>query len=144
MPPVLAQVLPGLYIGNLATVRDPASMRLIDSVVSALKPGTLKQAPWAGQKDWLYVRVADAPSADIASYFYTVFKFIEKQRRAGHSVLVHCAAGVSRSVTLVISYLLLKGVERSVEGALSRIRKVRPNARPNPGFILQLEESLWV
>src|SRR5438270_12253701 len=36
-------------------------------------------------------------------------KWIDEQRAAGRKVLVHCAEGNSRSVTVVVSYLMFKG-----------------------------------
>ena len=70
---------------------------------------------------------------------------IEWSRRAGKSVLVHCAAGQSRSSTVVIAYMrmfahnsLPKPV--SVERALEFTRKKRPMVRPNKGFRAQLTE----
>jgi len=43
-------------------------------------------------------------------------------------------AGVSRSVSVCIAYLLLSGQETSYDAAMARIREVRPQACPNPGF----------
>ena len=37
---------------------------------------------------------------------YDVFEFVEGARGAGGRVLVHCSQGVSRSVALVIGYLM--------------------------------------
>lgn len=68
-------------------------------------------------------------------------------------VLVHCAMGKSRSVTAVIAYLLWKYPHRfgkhdptvttqeAVAGALAWVRKTRPVAEPNEGFMAQLE--MW-
>jgi hypothetical protein len=42
----------------------------------------------------------------ISSYFPEAFAFITEARQNGKAVLVHCAAGVSRSVTIVVAYLM--------------------------------------
>jgi len=53
--------------------------------------------------------------------------------------VLHCNHGVSRSVALGVLYLMY--VENLTETqALERIIKVRPVARPNFGFIVQLQE----
>lgn len=52
-------------------------------------------------------------------------------------VLVHCYAGVSRSVSVVIAYLIWK-YNMSYNDALNYIRSSRPIANPNPGFAIQL------
>ena len=58
-------------------------------------------------------------------------------RRPGR-VLVHCNAGVSRSSSIVIHYLLTHGLVDSYDNALAVVRKVRPVAQPNEGFEAQL------
>ena len=52
--------------------------------------------------------------------------------------LVHCASGVSRSVTICVAYLMIHGHCASVDESLELIRRQRPNANPNVGFRYQL------
>jgi dual specificity phosphatase 12 len=47
--------------------------------------------------------------------------------------------GKSRSVTIVIAYLLRQYPHHTVKSALDLIRESRPIAEPNDGFIAQLE-----
>jgi dual specificity phosphatase 12 len=47
--------------------------------------------------------------------------------------------GKSRSVTIVIAYLLRQYPQHTVSSALSLIRESRPIAEPNDGFMAQLE-----
>ena len=47
--------------------------------------------------------------------------------------------GKSRSVTVVIAYLLRQHPHHTVSSALSLIRESRPIAEPNEGFMAQLE-----
>jgi len=56
--------------------------------------------------------------------------------------LVHCAKGASRSVSVVIAYLMSRHSDRfkSFDEALSHIRTVRPQASPNIGFALELRK----
>ena len=55
--------------------------------------------------------------------------------------LVHCAKGASRSVSVVMAYLLSRHSVRfkSFDEALTHIRTVRPQAAPNIGFALALK-----
>jgi protein-tyrosine phosphatase len=48
----------------------------------------------------------DHPTEDMLSFFPKGIAFIEYAREQGCSVLVHCAAGVSRSATMVIAYVM--------------------------------------
>lgn len=58
-------------------------------------------------------------------------------------VLVHCYGGISRSATIVISYMmsLLKSELEflSVDDLISSLQKIRSCVNPNHGFIKQLE-----
>ena len=54
-------------------------------------------------------------------------------------VLVHCLAGMSRSVTIVIAYLLAT-TPMTTEEATEFVRSKRSIIRPNYGFIKQLEQ----
>lgn len=58
----------------------------------------------------------------------------------GDNVLVHCRAGRSRSVTVVIS-CLMKKYGYSPEQAMNTKTVLRNEANPNPGFRSQLE--MW-
>ena len=53
-------------------------------------------------------------------------------------VLVHCNAGISRSTSIVIGYLMLReGL--SFEEALGQVKHARPSVCPNAGFYRQLK-----
>jgi protein-tyrosine phosphatase len=91
---------------------------------------------------WTPIRDA-APAPDLAWLRKTV-AFIDKQRRAGRTVYVHCFAGVSRSAMVVTAYYMHeKGWTR--DEALAFVRTRRPQVRPNPAFmelLLEWEKEL--
>jgi dual specificity phosphatase 12 len=144
MQDTMTEILPGLYVGDMNALRSPVLMCKIDAVVSALRPTSrqyIETSPEVlrANRDWLFVGVYDLSSAPIEAYFKPVYRFIRKHRLAGDSVLVHCAAGISRSITLVIYYLLRRKLAPNAASALAMIREKRPDAQPNPGFMLKLE-----
>ena len=57
-------------------------------------------------------------------------------------ILVHCASGVSRSVSMVLSYLITQKMYMNLDDALTFVRKNRPQASPNIGFRMQLEQLI--
>lgn len=66
-------------------------------------------------------------------------KFIEARLRAGDAVAVHCQAGVSRSSSTIMAYLITR--ERmSLDAAFRRVHQARDYIRPNAGFWQQLRE----
>lgn len=65
------------------------------------------------------------------------FSFTDEARSTGSSVLVHCLAGVSRSVTVTLAYLI---ASRSLclNDAFSLVRARKPDVSPNFHFMEQL------
>jgi len=63
--------------------------------------------------------------------------FIHKAIRSGGKVLVHCAAGVSRSTTLVLAYMLIY-TKHSLRDAFSHVTMRRRCVWPNTGFMVAL------
>jgi hypothetical protein len=86
----------------------------------------------------MVVAADDVPSYNMARHFDRAVRFIGEQLARGN-VLVHCFAGISRSSTLVLAYLikeenvpLLRGIEM--------LRARRPIVCPNIGFFRQLKQ----
>jgi len=68
-----------------------------------------------------------------------VCECIEEGRRKNVGVLVHCLAGISRSVTVTVAYLMFC-MSLSLEDAYEFLRRVRPNISPNFNFMGQLAD----
>lgn len=79
----------------------------------------------------------DTPNQDIISQFKVCFEFIEKSLKSCGNILVHCHAGISRSSTIVIAYLMFK-YGMNLREAIVFVKKQRPIINPNYGFINQL------
>ena len=72
-------------------------------------------------------------------YFHSVTAAMLTLPWPAGSVLVHCVQGVSRSVSMVIAYLM-KHKKWSYDQALAFVRSKRPQAKPNPAFAAQLQQ----
>lgn len=87
----------------------------------------------------LQVPVRDMEQVDIAKFFPAALAFIHAGVEAGIPTLVHCQAGVSRSATIVLAYLVAhRGM--TLHDALLSLRRVRSVVSPNMGFMAQLAE----
>ncbi|XP_040035459.2 dual specificity protein phosphatase 19 [Gasterosteus aculeatus] len=81
--------------------------------------------------------ILDLPDTDITAYLGECSSFVDRAREKGGVVLVHCNAGVSRSTSIVIGYLMMReGL--TFDEAYGQVKAARPSIRPNPGFHQQL------
>ncbi|KAK6057671.1 dual specificity phosphatase, catalytic domain protein [Cooperia oncophora] len=83
------------------------------------------------------VRIDDHPYARIQDYFDQVADKIKAVKDRGGKTLVHCMAGVSRSASLVMIYLV-KHERMTLRQAYHYVRSARPVIRPNVGFWKQM------
>ena len=74
----------------------------------------------------------DHPTYNIAQHFDATFFDIDEGLKRGN-VYVHCAAGISRSVSCVLAYLMKKFGMNYVT-AYNTLKKKRKIIQPNPGF----------
>jgi len=81
----------------------------------------------------------DYPDYPITQHFEEANEFIDINRKSGKSVYVFCAAGVSRSPTFVIAYLM-KTMKMTVDDAINLVKSRRKMIEPNSGFVDQLKE----
>jgi protein-tyrosine phosphatase len=86
---------------------------------------------------YLKLDLIDVPSQNILKYLKTVYNFLEQNLQTGN-VLVHCFMGISRSVSLVIGYIMLKYPELDYKTIYYYIKSHRYIANPNSGFKAQL------
>ncbi|KAJ0235737.1 Dual specificity protein phosphatase 1 [Hirschfeldia incana] len=127
----------GLYLGSVAAACNKNLLKSYNvthilTVASSLRP--------AHPDDFLYkvVRVVDKEDTNLEMFFDECCDFIDDAKKLGGSVLVHCFVGKSRSVTIVIAYLMKKH-GMTLTQALQHVQSIRPVASPNAGFIKQLQ-----
>ena len=80
------------------------------------------------------IEIVDSPTYNILKHFGECLNFIKGDEK----ILVHCAAGASRSATVVIAYLMWKN-KMKFEDAMKFVQKKRPIIYPNFGFKEQLK-----
>eukprot|EP01025_Chloroclados_australasicus_P011368 TRINITY_DN14911_c0_g1_i1.p2 TRINITY_DN14911_c0_g1~~TRINITY_DN14911_c0_g1_i1.p2 ORF type:complete len:186 (-),score=15.68 TRINITY_DN14911_c0_g1_i1:287-793(-) len=68
--------------------------------------------------------------------------FAMHQRRLGRSVLVHCAHGHGRSVEVLMACLVIGGIFKTYEEALTAARSKRPKCKLNAAQRRNLEQYL--
>ncbi|KAJ8395532.1 hypothetical protein AAFF_G00032660 [Aldrovandia affinis] len=131
------KVLPDLYLGNFKDARDRE--QLARNNITHILSIHDSAAPLLQEMTYLCIPAADLPTQDLTRHFKDSITFMHESRLKGEGCLVHCLAGVSRSVTLVVAYIMTV-TELGWQDALTAVRVARPCAGPNLGFLRQLQD----
>jgi hypothetical protein len=159
----MSEITTHIYMSNWQLSCDIKLMRehniaAILCVDQTDKPPEILKAYKKRKIEQLQIRIADTPSEKILPHFEMAYNFMQHFIASDKKVLIHCAAGVSRSAAFVLYYLLkryyltnfkkLKSVTKDLIDTnvyfLPRIvqfvKENRACIEPNEGFIDQL---LW-
>ncbi|KAI1903210.1 hypothetical protein AGOR_G00024880 [Albula goreensis] len=136
----ISPILPFLFLGN---ERDAQDLDLLLHLNIGYIVNVTTHLPLYHLDSGL-IRYKRLPATDnsrqnLRQYFEEVFEFIEEAHQTGRGVLVHCQAGVSRSATIVIAYLM-KHTLMTMMDAYKYVRGRRPVVSPNLNFMGQLLE----
>lgn len=141
------EILPGLWLGSLASLQainqDEKEWTVIsilgsDKLIS-LANSFLEQKKAKGQcTEHILWKISDKnDSMILCDTLKSILSSVDKVLSNGGNCLVHCAMGVSRSVTVCACWIMSRE-KLTLEHAMEKIRKVRPEALPNLGFTASL------
>ncbi|KAJ7374776.1 dual specificity phosphatase 19 [Desmophyllum pertusum] len=125
-----------LFISSQDGAQNMEELRR-NNITHILNVGTGIRNAFPQDFDYKTVEILDLPEIQICHYFPEMFNFITDSFKNG-AVLVHCNAGVSRSATVVLGYLMSSN-RWSLEDAMKILREARPCVKPNEGFLRQLQ-----
>ena len=131
-----SRVMPFIYLGDR---HDAANRELLTKLGVSHILNSAFQIPNYHERHFLYCNlpVFDRVGEDLSRFFEQAATFIKEAKEERTAVLVHCIAGVSRSTTCVIAYLMAHEGMRLLD-AYKLVRKIRPIVCPNESFRLQL------
>lgn len=144
----LSQITDYIWLGSIMSLQAGKSLKEwgVTHILSVLGPNVT----YADSQSWaelsifkqmrchLTVGIEDLDDVDIMVHFQKTNGFIQHAIDAKEGVLVHCAAGISRSVTCVCAYLMTSNKWTPAK-AIEYVRSRRTVANPNEGFRTQLE-----
>lgn len=130
------ELLPFLFLGSAihSSRRETLAAAGITAVlnVSSTCPNF-----YEGELQYLRLTVEDSLAADIRACFSTAIAFIDSVKQSGGRVLVHCQAGISRSATICLAYLM--HTQRvKLDEAFDFVKQRRQVISPNLAFMGQL------
>lgn len=140
LPPECDEIQPYLFLGNLAFARNEEQVaankitHILNLTRHTLPKGVLRRCVYTS------IILKDKSGQDIISHFMAAFGIIESAKKHENGrIFLHCKAGVSRSVTIAIAYLM-HAYKWTLKKAWFYVRQRRPVIHPNRGFLAQLVE----
>jgi hypothetical protein len=84
-----------------------------------------------------FIKANDCASQNLGDYFPKICQFLKTANERNERVLVHCQAGISRSATACLAFMM-KEFNQSLESSFEQLRKQR-DVCPNFSFLGQLK-----
>ena len=132
----ISQIDDNIFIGNISTATNKEILQEkgITHVIDILSH---KFEPYPDDFKYLFVHAYDTLDWSLTYSLPITNLFIRDVINSGGKVYVHCMAGVSRSVSVVLAYMMSLS-EAHIDILLNKIKESRPIAQPNTEFMCQL------
>ena len=101
----LDEIMPRLYLGSMFAAGELETLEEC-KVTHILTMGSDMDPKFPDKFEYKICEVDDDETSNIKKYFPEGIEFIETALESGGCVLVHWSAGVSRSSTMIIAYLM--------------------------------------
>ncbi|KAM8722290.1 uncharacterized protein AB9X84_004995 [Acanthopagrus schlegelii] len=135
--PPLSVILPQLYLGAESDVtQDRLDSLGISYVLSVSRCSP--QPSFLPCSRYLRIPIDDSLWDDLLPWIPQALHFIDAAMSSGASVLVHCAAGISRSPALAVAYIMYS-LGMDLDHAYRFVKDRRPSISPNFNFLGQLQ-----
>ncbi|AYN44978.1 ptp2 [Alphabaculovirus alterspexiguae] len=146
----VSQITDFLYLGGIVydwrCLKDFIQEKNIGAILSIWDDDMLQiEKLGLTRDDYLYIYIHDNTIANIMQHFDTTYNFISQKIKENKKVYVHCHAGISRSATIII-YFIMRHYNVDLTRAFIAVNNKR-HVRPNSSFVRQLqmaEESLMM
>ena len=141
--PSCNEIIDNIYIGNYSYALN-SDLMLKDGITYILNCGNGLKNFY--EKDnifkYLYLPIYDSEYQKLDKFLEKSNKFIKEGSEKGNKILSHCGAGMSRSVTMCLMYMIIEKKYKYSE-AFKIMKEKRKCAVPNPGFRKLLEQKSY-
>ncbi|XP_077390605.1 uncharacterized protein LOC144027153 [Festucalex cinctus] len=135
--PPLSIILPRLYLGAESDVTQDRLASLGISYVLSVSRCSPRPS-FLPCSRYLRIPIDDSLWDDLLPWIPQALRFIDAAMSSGASVLVHCAAGISRSPALAVAYIMYSS-GMDLDHAYRFVKERRPSISPNFNFLGQLQ-----
>mmetsp|Transcript_20654 Transcript_20654/g.22999 ORF Transcript_20654/g.22999 Transcript_20654/m.22999 type:complete len:151 (+) Transcript_20654:23-475(+) len=127
-----------LYLGDYTSACD---QDILDTrgITHILTVGSYLSPKFLEKYKYKILEIDDSDETDIKQFFEEGIEFINEALNSDGAILIHCMAGISRSATMTIAYLMNTN-QWKYRQALIYVRGKRLIIDPNQGFEDQLIE----
>ncbi|XP_072916959.1 dual specificity protein phosphatase 2 [Hemitrygon akajei] len=130
------EILPFLYLGSAYHSSRKETLQSL-GITALLNVSSNCPNCFEGVFQYKCIPVEDSHMTDISAWFQEAIDFIDSVKNSGGRVLVHCQAGISRSATICLAYLIRTQRVR-LEEAFDFVKQRRGIISPNFSFMGQL------
>ena len=133
---IMSKITEQVYLGSSLEARDKNWLK--SKYITHIVNCTTEHPNYHPDEfNYLKLSLLDTPNQSIYHVLEKTFEYIKTAVGNGGTVYVHCHAGVSRSSSMVI-YYVMKAKGWSFREALGYVKSLHPRTDPNPGFVKQL------
>ncbi|RXM93210.1 Dual specificity protein phosphatase 7 [Acipenser ruthenus] len=137
-PAFPVEILPYLYLG---CAKDSTNLDVLGKYdikyILNVTPNLPNMFEHDGEFKYKQIPISDHWSQNLSQFFPEAISFIDEARTQKCGILVHCLAGISRSVTVTVAYLMQK-LNLSLNDAYDFVKRKKSNISPNFNFMGQL------
>ncbi|RUS15790.1 protein-tyrosine phosphatase-like protein [Endogone sp. FLAS-F59071] len=128
-----------LYLGGAISAGDAQVLAWLGITHVLNVTREVRDPPERFERIYMRIEIDDADREDIVGAARDAIPFVHGALVKGGRVLVHCQQGKSRSVAIVVMYLMEKA-RLTAKEAMDIVGSARTGAQPNQGFWKQLVE----
>jgi len=134
----VSEIIPGfLYVSGQVASQSKRALQLT-GITHVLNCCQRVRCKFRAHCTYKVLDILDTQGADITAVLGEGIEFIDQARQTqGGTCLVHCLVGASRSVSVVLAYLMARE-HMSLREAYTLCRTARKQALPNKAFCMQL------
>lgn len=130
----ISEITPKIFLGNNEGAKSKELLKS-KGITHVLVVGFYLHEYFPDDFVYKTIEIEDNETEKIIDFILPAIDFIEQAEK----VYVHCRAGVSRSSTIVIGYIMWKN-KMNYEEARKFVEEKREVIEPNENFVLQLRE----
>ncbi|XP_076305895.1 uncharacterized protein LOC143222795 [Tachypleus tridentatus] len=133
------KILPFMYLGSQSDAFNKEMLNSHNITYELNVSANCPKPDFIQDTHFMRISVNDNYSEKLLPFFPKAFQFLDKVREANGCVLVHCLAGISRSPTIAIAYVM-HYLRLSSDVAYRYVKSKRVTISPNFNFLGQLLE----